>query len=79
MLYCLCDRLDRGVDVREFLLCLYANSEPHKTSVPTLQVSYFPFFSFIILEWPRFIAIVCTILSRIFLFYIILILVFVPL
>lgn len=50
MLYCLCDRLDRGVDVREFLLCLYANSEPHKTSVPTLQVSLFPFL-FIYYSW----------------------------
>ena len=66
MLYCLCDRLDCGVDVREFLLCLYANSEPRKTSVPTLQVSLFPFI-FIYYSWMAsfIIAIVCTKLSRI--------------
>ena len=74
MLYCLFDRLDRGVDVCEFLLCLYANSEPHKTSVPTLQVSLFPFIFIYYPSMASFNSNRCTKLSRLFLFYIILIL-----
>lgn len=39
MLHCVLDPLGCCVDVREFLLRLYANSQSRKTSLPAIRVS----------------------------------------